>query len=223
MRRRQFKWLWQRLKALPAQALTRDQLPLKLGAAKPRAPVAWRLIAVQVPPAGQPVQASPFTFQARVDKLRQLARREGRYWLRSNLTQTAPAKLWSFYLQLVQVEAAFRDLKGDLAVRPVYHQDAQRIEAHIFVCFLAYCLHVSLGRRPRDLAPGLSARSVLEKFGAVQMVEVEIPTTDARKLVLRRYTQPEAELRLLLAKLKLELPAQPPPQITRAVTAPSAL
>ena len=121
------------------------------------------------------------------------------------------------------MEAAFRHLKGDLALRPIYHQDPDRIEAHILVCFLAYCLHVSLGRRLRDLAPGLSARRVLEKFGAVQMVDVEIPTTDGRKLVLRRYTQPEAELRLLLKRLKLELPAQPAPQITSAGTAASVL
>ena len=213
-RRRQFKWLGQRLQELPAQELTRDPRLLKLGAAKQKAPRAWRLIAVQVPLAGQPVKASTFTFPARVDKLRQIARREGRYWLRSHLTQTDPAKRWSFYLQLVQVAAAFRPLQGDLAVRPVYHQDAQRIEAHIVVCFLAYRLHVSWGRRRRDLAPGLSARSGWEKFGAVQMVDVAIPTTDGRKLGLRRYTQPEAALRLLLEKLKLELPAQPPPQIT---------
>jgi len=117
-------------------------------------------------------------------------------------------------VQLVAVEQAFKHLKGDLSIRPIYHQDQARIEAHIFVSFLAYCLHVTLGRRLRELAPGLTARSALEKFGAVQMIDVHVPTTDGRELMLTRYTQPEAELRLLLEKLKLELPSQPPPKIS---------
>ena len=81
------------------------------------------------------------------EKLRQARRREGRYLLRTNLTESDPAKLWSLYLQLVAVEEAFKNLKGDLAVRPIFHQSEQRIEAHIFVSFLAYCLHVTLGQR----------------------------------------------------------------------------
>ena len=73
---------------------------------------------------------------------------------------------------------------------------------------------MTLGRRLRDLAPGLTPRAVLEKFAAVQMLDVRIPTTDGREVVLTRYTQPERELQLLLHKLKLELPAQPPPKIS---------
>jgi len=133
--------------------------------------------------------------------------------LRTNLTEADPAKLWQFYLQLVEVEAAFKTLKSDLAIRPVFHQAAPRIEAHIFIAFLAYCLHVTLRRRLHALAPGLTTRSVLEKFAAIQMIDVHVPTTDGRELLLTRYTQPEAELRLLIDKLKLELPAQPPPKI----------
>jgi hypothetical protein len=122
--------------------------------------------------------------------------------------------LWSYYLQLVAVEEAFKNLKGDLAIRPIFHQQEARIEAHIFIAFLAYCLHVTLGRRLHGLAPGLTPRSVLEKFAAMQMIDVHIPTTDGRELLLTRHTEPEPELRLLLDKLKLELPAQPPPKIT---------
>ena len=133
--------------------------------------------------------------------------------LRTNLTGTDPAKLWSLYLQLVAVEEAFKNLKGDLAIRPIFHQHEQRIEAHIFVSFLAYCLHVTLTQRLRTLAPGLTARSVLEKFAAVQMIDVHLPTTDGRELTLTRYSQPEPELQLLLDKLKLELPPQPAPKI----------
>ena len=125
-----------------------------------------------------------------------------------------PAQLWEFYLQLVQVEQAFKHVKGDLAVRPLYHQKDERIEAHIFVTFLAYCLHVTLGRRLQDLAPGLTPRSVLEKLGTMQMIDVHLPTTDGREVILTRYTQPEPDQRLLLEKLKLKLPEQPPPKIT---------
>ena len=143
-----------------------------------------------------------------------MRRREGRYLLRTNLTETDPVRLWNYYLQLVQVEEAFRTLKGDLAIRPIFHQDEARIEAHVFIAFLAYCLHVTLGRRLKSLAPGLSTRSALEKFAAVQMIDVHVPTTDERELQLTRYTQPEPELKLLLDQLKLTLPTQSPPKIT---------
>ena len=209
MRRRQLKWLWERLKKLSTMKLTRDALLMKLGAAQTKAPAAWRLIEIEVAKRG-----ASFTYRLDRDKLRQVRRREGRYLLRTNLTESDPAKLWEFYLQIVQVEAAFRTLKGDLALRPVFHQEESRIEAHIFIAFLAYCLHVTLGQQLKALAPGLTARSVLEKFATMQMINVHIPTTDGRELSLTRYTQPEPEIKLLLEKLKLTLPAQAPPKIT---------
>jgi hypothetical protein len=158
-------------------------------------------------------QNASLTYRLHRAKLRSARQREGRYLLRTNLTETDPAKLWSFYLQLVAVEEAFKNLKGDLAIRPIFHQHQDRIEAHIFVSFLAYCLHVTLTQRLRTLAPGLTTRSVLEKFAALQMIDVYLPTTDGRELILTRYTHPEPELQLLLDKLKLELPAQSPPKI----------
>jgi len=215
MRRRQLKWLWRRLKEVHGMKCQRDELLRKLGAAEHQAPGAWRLVNLEVDP-----QAAAFTYRLDKNKLRIVRQREGRYLLRSNLTASDPAKLWTFYLQLTQVEEAFKNLKGDLAVRPIYHQDQERIEAHIFIAFLAYCLHVTLGRRLRDLAPGLTPRAVLEKFAAVQMLDVRIPTTDGREVVLTRYTQPERELQLLLHKLKLELPAQPPPKISAEAEKP---
>jgi hypothetical protein len=211
MRRRQLKWLWTRLKQLFAMTLTREDLLMKLGAAKQKAPGAWRLVQIEV----DKHQAS-FSYRLRREKLRSVRRREGRYLLRTNLTEADPAKLWSLYLQLVAVEEAFKNLKGDLAIRPIFHQREERMEAHIFVSFLAYCLHVTLGQRLRSLAPGLTARSVLEKFAAVQMIDVHLPTTDGRELTLTRYTQPEPELTLLLEKLKLRLPPQPAPKISAA-------
>ena len=134
--------------------------------------------------------------------------------LRSNLKESDPGKLWNLYRVLVTVEQAFRNLKGDLAIRPIYHQKGERVEAHIFLSFLAYCLHVTLTRRLAALAPGLTARSGLEKFEAMQMVDVKIPTSDGKVLILTRYTNPEDELKLLLERLKLTLPARPPPRIT---------
>ena len=122
-------------------------------------------------------------------------------------------------MQLVQVEEAFKNLKGDLALRPVYHQKMERIEAHILVAFISYTLHVCLRRRLRAVAGGLTPRAVLEKFCAVQMVDVHLPTTDGRTVILTRHTQPEKELQLLLEQLKLTLPAQPPPKITAATAA----
>ena len=135
------------------------------------------------------------------------------------MTHKPEVELWEFYLQLTHVEEAFKDLKGDLALRPFYHQRQNRIEAHIFLAFLAYCLHVSLGRRLKDLAPGLTARSVLEKFKSMQMLDVHLPTTDGREVILTRYTQPEPDQQILLEKLKLQLPEQPPPKISAAPVA----
>jgi hypothetical protein len=146
-------------------------------------------------------------------KLRQVRRREGRYLLRTNLTDRDPASLWALYMRLVQVEEAFKTLKGDLALRPIHHQVPPRIEAHIFVAFLAYALHATLRRRLRDLAPGLTSRAVLEKLRAIQMVDVHLPTTDGREIVLARYTAPEPDVTLLLRQLRLALPAQPTPRL----------
>ena len=117
-------------------------------------------------------------------------------------------------MQLVHVEEAFRNLKGDLSIRPIHHQKMERIEAHIFVAFMAYAMHVTLQRRLHALAPGLTPRAVLEKFAAVQMIDVHLPTSDGRTVILSRYTQPEPELQILLAQLRLVLPDQPPPRVT---------
>ncbi len=215
MRRRQLKWLWRRLAQIAAMKLTREELLMKLGAARSQAPTAWRLVAVAVPKG-----SATLSYRLDRNKLRQLRRREGRYLLRTNLTENDPEQLWSYYLQLVAVEEAFKNLKGDLAIRPIFHQDESRVEAHIFIAFLAYCLHVTLGRRLHALAPGLTPRSVLGKFAAIQMIDVHVPTTDGRELMLTRYTEPEPELKMLLDKLRLELPAQPPPKITAGSSSP---
>jgi transposase len=209
MRRRQMRWLWARLAQLAGMKLTREELLMRLGAARKQARTAWRLMVIEVA-----ADRASFSYRLDRNKLRQARRREGRYLLRTNLTDDEPARLWSLYLQLVSIEEAFKNLKGDLAIRPVFHQIESRIEAHIFIAFLAYCLHVTLARRLHTLAPGLTPRSAIEKFAAVQMIDLHVPTTDGRELLLTRYSEPEAELKLLLDKLKLTLPGQPQPKIT---------
>jgi hypothetical protein len=210
------KGLWERLKDLDRMSanLRRDELLIKLGQAKAKWPTGWRLVEIEVD-----AKLAAFRFALDRKKLRQARRREGRYLLRSNLTEGDPATLWSYQLQLVQVEEALRTLKGDLAIRPIYHQEPWRIEAHIFISFLAYCLHVAIGHRLKGLAPGLAPRSLFDKFAAVEMIDAHIHTTDGRELQLTRCTEPEPELTLLLERLRLDLPDQPPPKITSAQAA----
>jgi hypothetical protein len=218
MRRRRLKKLWRRLLELQGQKLNRDELLLKLGAARKEAGRAYSLVAIELPDLDQEVNAQTFTFTLRKDKLRIVRRREGRYLLRSNLTGEDPAALWRYYIQLTEIEQAFKELKGDLAIRPIYHQTDERIEAHIFVAFIAYCLQVTLKHRLKVLAPGLTPRAALEKLAPMQMVDVRVPTTDGRVLILPRYTQPDADQQLFLSQLKLTLPEQPPPRIQSPAT-----
>lgn len=217
MRQRQLRALLKRLKELHDMKFSSTQkLLLKLGAAKGKYPAAWRLFDIVMPELKDPSAKVTFSFRLNRQKLRHVRRREGRYLLRTNLCGKEPAELWQFYIQLVEIEAAFKNLKDDLKLRPIHHQLQQRIEAHIFVAFLAYCLHVTLRARLRPLAAGLTPRSVLDKFAAIQMLDVKFSTTDGRTLILSRYTEPEPDHQLLLEQLKLTLPAQPPPRITAA-------
>jgi len=210
MRRRQLSALVKRLQQLQQMKLSAQQLLLKLGAAKGRYPAAWRLIDIAMP---EPPNTS-FSFRLNRQQLRRVRRREGRYLLRTNLCGREPAELWQFYIKLVEIEAAFKNLKDDLKLRPIYHQLEQRIEAHIFVAFMAYCLHVTLRARLKPVAGGLTSRAVLDKFATIQMLDVQFPTTDGRTLILSRYTEPNTDHKLLLEQLNLTLPPQPPPRIT---------
>jgi transposase len=213
MRRRRLKRLWKRLAELQTRNITRDTLLQKIGAAKKEAGRAAALVTITLPKEGEAVTAETFSFSLNKKKLRVTRRREGCYLLRSNLVNEDPAKLWEHYIQLTEVEQAFKELKGDLAVRPIYHQTDPRIEAHIMVAFLAYCLQVTLKNMVREKAPGLTPRAILEKFAAMQMIDVHLPTTDGRRVILSRFTHPNQDQGLLLDKLKLTLPSQPPPRI----------
>jgi transposase len=209
IRRRQLKRLWARLKQLAAMDLKREELLMKLGAARGKSPAAWRLIDTKMAP-----KEATFRFELNRQKLRRVRRREGRYLLRTNLRGQDPANLWQFYIQLVEIEAAFKNLKDDLGLRPIHHQLEQRIEAHIFVAFMAYCLHVTLRARLKPLARGLTPRAVLDKLTAIQMLDVHFPTTDGRTLILSRYTELNTDQKLLVSQLNLNLPPQPPPRIS---------
>jgi len=208
MRRRQLKKLWARLNELSTMSQSRDTLLLRLGAAKSQYPVAWRLVQVDVGADGT------FGFSLLKNKLREVCHREGRYLLRANLSAENPVQIWNLYMLLTQVEEAFKNLKGDLSVRPVFHQLENRIEAHIFVAFLSFCVHATLRHKLRLKAPGLTPRSLIEQLCAIQMLDVHFPTTDGRWLIFKRYTQPNKVQKLLLAQLDLELPPQTPPRIT---------
>jgi transposase len=218
MRRRRLRRLIARLKELQAQRPSYETLLLKLGAARSEAGRDWSLLDITMPERptkkAQRRERTDFTFKLDRERLRIARRREGRYLLRSNLTDADPEKLWTMYLQLTQVEQAFKDLKGDLGVRPIYHQKDSRIEAHIMVSFLAYCVHITLREKLRRHAPGLTPRQALDHLGKMQMIDVHLPTTDGRELLLRRRTEPNTEQQLLLSQLQLLLPNQPPPRIT---------
>ena len=219
IRRRRLRKLVKRLRQLQGQTLTRDELLLKLGAAKKEAGKAYGLLTIKTPAKDEPVTPQTFRFSLDRKKLREARRREGGYLLRSNIAADDPGHLWSLYLHLVEIEQVFKELKSDLAIRPIHHQLDNRIEAHIFVAFLAYCLMVTLKQRLKALAPGLTPRAVLEKLAAIQMIDVELPTTDGRAIVLSRHTEPGDDHRLMLQRLKLDLPAQPPPKITASLQA----
>ncbi len=217
MRRRKLRDLIGRLKQLQQfkKKLTRDELLVAVGQAKEQAGRVFKLLEIQWPEEGQEINAQSFRFKLRLARYRQWYRREGRYLLRTNLTGADPKILWEYYLQLVAIEAAFKNLKDDLAIRPIFHQKEQRIEAHIFVAYLAYCLQVTLQGKLRQLAGGLTARAVLEKFATMQMMDVYFPTEEPEKeLVFRRYTQPEKDHQILLSQLGWQLPEQPPPRIS---------
>jgi transposase len=219
IRLRKLRPFLSRLKQLREQkTIDRDKLLKKIGAAEKQAGRFARLLDVTIPATNEPINQETFFWKINRCKYRQAYSRDGRYLLRTNQTATEPAELWKQYMVLTEVEEAFRNLKGDLAVRPIYHQLEHRIEAHIFVAFLAYCLHVTLRQLARAHSPGLTPRSILEQMKAVQMIDVRIPTTDGRQLRMSRYTKPDKAQQLLLARLKLKLPPQPPPEISAATT-----
>jgi hypothetical protein len=213
IRRKKLARLLRKLRRMRKSLPKRDQLLLRIGAVKTEAGRAFGFVKIRVPGKDEEVTRETFTFHTDRAKLKQAQLRDGHYLLRTNMVAEDPAVLWDRYMQLTQIEAAFKCLKSELGIRPIYHQLEHRVEAHILVAFLAYCLSVTLKHRLQAHAPGLTPRAVLEKLAAIQMLEVSLPTTDGRCLTMPRYTEPQADVALLLHQVKLTLPNQPPPRI----------
>ena len=213
MRRKRLVRLLRKLRAMRKSLPKRDQLLLRIGAARKEAGRAFGFVKIQLPTKDQEVTRETFSFQVDKVKLKACEQRDGHYLLRSNLTAEDPAVLWTRYVQLTQIESVFRSLKSELGVSPIYHQLEHRADAHILIAFLAYCLHVTLKNRLMIYAPGLTPAAVLEKLATIQMVEVWIPLLDGRWLVLPRHTQPEKDVQAMLDHIQITLPAQPPPRI----------
>jgi len=214
MRRRRLKRLWASLHELRNRTkITRDDLLMHIGALKKEAGRDFGLVRISIPNPQEPVNELTFHFELDRERLRRALRREGRYRLRSNMQAASPETVWESYLLLTRIEQAFKDLKGELSIRPIWHQLEKRVEAHIFVSFLAYCLHTTLRNLARERAAGLTSDAILKKLSSIQMIDIHLPTTDGRHIVMSRYTQPDKDVSLLLAQLGLSLPDQPPPKV----------
>jgi hypothetical protein len=214
MRRKRLARLLKKLRAMRRNLPSRDQLLMRLGAAKSAAGRAFPFVHLQVPEKEQQVTRETFQFHVGKKKLQGAEWRDGHYLLRSNLTAGDPRVLWTRYVQLTQIESVFRSLKSELGIRPIHHQLEHRADAHILIAFLAYCLQITLKQRLLLHAPGLTPQAVLEKLAEIQMTDVWIPTVDQRWLILPRDTQPSSDTQLLIEKLRLELPDQAPPRLT---------
>jgi len=204
------------LNALKRRPVSRDVLLQKIGALRGKAGQIKRFVKIRLPKEGEPVTRATFRCSFDGAGWQAWRQRQGAYPLRGFLPATVAAdgvSLWRMYMQWVQVEQAFQHFKTDLAIRPIEHQTQVRVEAHILVAFLGYALLASLRMKLRPAAAGLTARAVLEKLASIRMVDVCIPTTDGRLLVMPRYIEPEADQELVLDKLHLRLPTQPPPRI----------
>jgi len=218
MRRKRLARLLRKLRVMRKSLPKRDQLLLRIGAAKKEAGRAFGFVKIQIPKAGQAVTRETFSFQVDKAKLKAAQQRDGHYLLRSNLTGEDPAVLWTRYVQLTQIESVFRSLKSELGIRPIYHQLEHRADAHVLIAFLAYCLQVTLKNRLLIYAPGLTPAAVMEKLATIQMVEVWIPMVDGRWLVLPRHTEPEKDVQAMLEHLHMSLPSQPPPRVKASHT-----
>jgi hypothetical protein len=221
IRRKKLARLLRKLRAMRQSCPKRDQLLMRVGAARTAAGRAFGFLNIHLPKPQQAVTRETFTFQLDKAKLQAAELFDGHYLLRTNLVAEDPAVLWERYMQLTQIEAAFKCLKSDLGIRPIYHQLEHRVEAHILIAFLAYCLTVTLKHQLQAHASGLTPRAVLEQLAAIQILDVSFPTTDGRNLVMPRYTEPELDQTILLHQLNLTLPKQPAPRISALSPTPA--
>jgi transposase len=222
IRRKRLARLLRKLRVMRRSLPKRDQLLLRLGAAKKEAGRAFAFVKLRLPKKDEAVTRETFSFAVDKTRLKRAQQRDGHYLLPSNLTSEDPAVLWSRYVQLTQIESVFRSLKSELGIRPIYHQLEHRADAHVLIAFLAYCLQVTLKNRLMIHAPGLTPAAVFEKLVTIQMVEVWIPMLDGRWLMMPRHTQPDKDVQALLDHLQIHLPSQPPPRIRGSQNVPAA-
>jgi transposase len=148
-------------------------------------------------------------------KLRSAWLHQGTYLLRTNLTDRDPEKLWRQYIQLTEIEAVFRTLKTELNLRPIFHRIQRRVEAHILIAFLGYCLWICLKQKLRAAAGSLTPAQVVHSLKQIILVEVWFDLRKGGRICLPRITYPEAQQQLILHHLGWSLPEQPPPKIYR--------
>ena len=191
----------------------RDRFMKRLGVLQHEAGSCRRCVDLKLPAQGKRIMKKNFSFTFNHRKYHAMIYRDGMYFLRTNQTGKEAVELWQQYMLQCNVEQAFKELKSDLGIRPVYHHKEERVDAHIFVAFLSYCLQATLRQKLRNDASGLTSQAVLETLSRIQLLNVSIPTQDGRTLQMQRYTEPELEHKLILEKLNLTLPPQSPPKI----------
>ena len=216
IRRRRMRKLYDSLKALAASVEDGhlrhyDVLVRRLGRLQERYVQVFGYVEITYARDREAIQS--FTFQLKRAALRKAYRLDGIYLLRTNLSEADPAKLWEQYIQLTEVEAAFRTLKSDIGLRPIYHWVEPRVEAHVMLAFMGYAMWVCLKWKLKAIATSLSPRQIIELFRSIQLVEVWFDTVDARRICLPRITMPEPEHQAVLEQLKWMLPEQPPPRV----------
>jgi transposase len=191
----------------------RDRFLKRLGVLLHEAGSCSKCVDLQLPPEGKKVSPRNFKYSFDRPAYRKMIHRDGKYFLRTNQTDKDPIELWEQYMLQTRVEQSFKELKSDLSIRPIHHQLENRVDAHIFIAFMSYCLQTTLRQKLKSSASGLTSQSVLEVLSRIKLLDVYIPTQDNRMLHMQRYTEPEKEHKILLEKLGLRLPAQAPPKI----------
>jgi transposase len=179
---------------------------MRVGRLAERWPRGWAYVGVSW-------QAGHLSWQWDRQALRLAGLRDGAYLLRTNLNGHSPESLWKMYVQLTEVEAVFRAMKSQLAIRPIWHWVGSRVEAHVMVAFLGYCLWVCLKQKLKAVAPSLSPWQLLDQFGRIVQVEVWFKLRAGGAICLPRIAQPEPAQAILLHQLGWSLPEQPPPKI----------
>ncbi len=212
MRKRKLRKYLEGLEKLK-KCRSRDLFMQRLGKLKHQAGSSHKCVTLTIPKNKDRIEQGEFEYKFETDKYREMIYRDGTYFLRTNQKGKNGRELWQEYMLQCNVEQAFRELKSDLGIRPIYHHKEERVDAHVFVAFMSYCLQVTLRHKLRASACGITAQAALETMSRIQMLDVSFETQDGRTLLMQRYTEPQEDQRLLLYHLRMEMPPQKPPKI----------